>query len=248
MPSRKAVLSQEKQDALSRAQRLLRRDERDLVWYHGFGTCVALLYPPGERTYAASTVKELAAKLKLKAESAPELLWCARKFAALYTAAEVAQIAKRSREKGSELAWKHMQALMSVKDRQLRRALTSACIQGQWSVSHLRRKIQEKKGFPKEGGGRIDRPQTLDEAVQQFMQESRAWLRRCRKVWFGEADATTSGELPVFKAKLKIEDHGNIVDLIDKAITDANAVRQWAASAKRELEQLRTSVAAKARR
>jgi hypothetical protein len=61
-------------------------------------------------------------------------------------------------------------------------------------------------------------------------------------VWFGEPDADTTDKPPAFKAKLKTEDRGKAVELIETAITDANAVRQWAVRAKRELERLQKSV------
>jgi hypothetical protein len=179
--------------------------------------------------------------LGLKIESAPELLWCARKFAREYAEEDVKRLVKRSGKKDGTLTWRHMRALLSVKDRPLRDALVTKCVQGEWSVNHLRRKIQEKNGFPAEGGGGIERPQTLDEALQHFMKESQAWLRRCRKVWFkGTAQKPGTNEASI---RAKVEDRGNVERLLKEAIKYADDVRHWAIQAKKELESLATSKA-----
>ena len=235
--------------SLRRLHRLLvELQSDDPLSYYRFGQQLQKSYPERRQNYRQHQMKDLAARLGLEDKSAEILLWCARKFAAEYTEQEAERLCRDAAEAGTSLSWSHVRALLAVQDRRLRRAMEKQCVENRWTTRQLRRKIQEKKGFPPEGGGRIDRPGTLDEAVQQFMQESRAWLRRCRKVWFGEPDATTADKPPVFKAKPKIEDRQKIVDLIDKAITDADTVRQWAIRAKRELEQLRTSVATKTRR
>jgi hypothetical protein len=219
--------------ALERAKRLLQHEQRDLLWYHRFGTCVGQFHLQTERAQGKEVVKKLAVQLQLKVESAPELLWCARKFAREYAKEDVKRLVNRSGKQDGTLTWRHMRALLSVKNRPLRDDLVRQCIKGKWSVNHLRRKIQEKTRFPPRGGGGLIHPETRDEALQHFIKESRAWLNRCQNVWFQGTKREPGTEAAAILAK--VEDQENVVRLRKEAINVAKQVRGWANQAKKEL-------------
>jgi hypothetical protein len=223
---------------LVRLRKLLsQRQDGDVRWYYQVGKQLQELLPERWQRNQQHQMKRLAVELKLE-KSAPLLLWCARKFAAEYDDQEVERLCREATEAGVSLSRNHVQALVAIKNRQFRRTMEKQCITNHWTTRQLRRKIQEKKGFPPEGGGHIDRPETLDGALQQFMHESRAWLRRCRKVWFQGAEKSSENEVPTINAKMPMDDRENVRYLTERAIQDAEQVRRWAIQAKKELESL----------
>jgi hypothetical protein len=156
---------------------------------HGPGTPPASLpdwhtlgrFVSGVMGSSLSTVKGAAQGLAELIGSSPWEIQTSRLFAAEYSAEDVKKTVEKAQRLRRRFGWSHMRILLSVPDKEFRRALQNECIANGWSVKNLtdQIRIRSPSGHNLRGqvGRRPERPTSLGEALAEFERLSTRLVR-----------------------------------------------------------------------
>jgi len=165
--------------------------EGDLPWLREVGLAVSTIVPArGKGRYGRELVNQLATRL-VKAPQSPKsvrnLLWGARKFATVFTARQVKDLAKRRNAAAKPLSVSHAMCLAGIEDEPRRDKLIEKWEEESLGVRELRDQAQERLGRRRSHGrrparnrGKLKSPTV---ALQEIRLRSRTWSE-CFQVCF----------------------------------------------------------------
>jgi hypothetical protein len=212
---------------------LLRTDiARDVEWEYRLGVLVDELCPRDRRAYGHGNVQSLADELGDGLTSANKL-WSARKLGIAMPWKELEGLLRKAKKVGFELTASHVLSLVAVKKEDERAAIGNRCVEHGWGVKQLRREIHRVQGKQSQGGAKLSKPTSVDEALQDLLDRSRDWLNRYEQAWFAEG---SNGLLRPISKAASVRLGGKL----DDAITVLMELRQAADEGRRRLRELRT--------
>lgn len=210
---------------------LIPESNRDVEWEHGLGLLVDELCPRDKRVYGEGSIQTLADELGSELTSANKL-WNARKLGVAIPPRELASLQRKAKQAAFELSASHILALVTVLDPAERVALGYRCIEQKLGVKHLRYEIHRVQGKRSGGGAKVLKPASVEEALQDLVDRSKAWLSRHEQAWFADEPGSLSRPLP--KAT-----KDRLAGKLDESLAVLLELRQAADAARRRLSELR---------
>ena len=105
-----------------------------------------------------------------------------KRFALAYTTRDLEALCNARRPNGLPLQWGHVNYLLTIHDKQQRKAMQRQAIKNGWTAPQLARVIQ-KSHRRKTGHGRpVVQPATPEAGLEQLTAEAVMWIRRCEAV------------------------------------------------------------------
>jgi len=163
------------------SQQLKSHDVSNLRFNHVLGTELMEVENDPE-TYTNDGLKLLLAALKVRERAIREV----RAFAREYTTADLEDLLTMRREDvGFAIHFGHVRYLLSIPDKEDRRAFTLRALENLWDPKTLREKIQKKYGTKSPHGAPMKCPRTESQQLRQIREVSRTWLTKYQQVWNG---------------------------------------------------------------
>jgi hypothetical protein len=170
----------------------------DLLRLHEVGTRLEKLV--AEKPYGANAVEKLSQGL---GKSVGQLSGF-RKFAQQWTRSEIERFVERANRQGTHLTWHHFRSLLGITSRHYdsataakrkQKKLIGMCIKEGWNTRQMQTAVQEELGRKKDERT-LAKPDDFKQGLEEFIQHSKAYLRRCDEVWFGAAGVISANSCP----------------------------------------------------
>lgn len=112
-----------------------------------------------------------------------------RLFARKYSPRDLDDLCKLRRPNQLPLHWGCMGYLLSVPTKKERAMMQREAAEKGWTAPEIRREIKRRFGkTPGEGHGRpMKKPPTPEAVLREMCMGTRAWLKRCQRVWMNES-------------------------------------------------------------
>lgn len=172
---------------------------RDLNKLHQAGGKIDQLV--GEKEYGAGAMETLAESL---GRSVSQLSGF-RKFAQQWPKEEIEQLVAESDSRQTRLSWHHFRALLGVTEKHYkgseskaasrRRQLIRRCIKEGWNYRQLQAAVQQELGRERTTRP-LSKPETAEQGLEEFIQNTQEYLRRFDESWFGPSGAIGRVDCP----------------------------------------------------
>jgi DUF1016 N-terminal domain len=211
-----------------------RRDSTDLLWFDEVGRLLRQLERRDVRLYGRRFIREAAKELqgKLSTQVLVQELPVAKRFVEDFPKrTEVKTLVARAHRQRVAFGVTHAVYLYSVSDPQKRAWFIEQCLEQRWTGARLRAEIKRHRSERKTTGRPFTAPASRIEGLQNLIEKSDEWLRRCTTIWF-------AGPRPVTDDA----DGSEPPEALKKLFRDAQALlRQMAKAIKVAIPKLRAA-------
>jgi DUF1016 N-terminal domain len=171
-----------------------RRDSTDLLWFDEVGRLLRQLERCDAGLYGKGFIHEAAEKLQgeLSVKFLVLELSVAKRFVEDFPKrTEVKTLVARARRQGMALGVTHAVYLNSVADTKKRWSFIEKCLQEKWTGARLRAEIKRHRTKRKTSGRGFTIPASRMKGLQNLIEKSDEWLRRCTTIWFAGSRPVT---------------------------------------------------------